>query len=64
MVDTVYACCRLIADGVSSAVWAERRGNLQLPPSRIVRRPAQSMTRREWLWQVTATMALYSFCPL
>jgi phage portal protein BeeE len=22
------------------------------------------MTRREWLWQVTATMALYSFCPL
>jgi HK97 family phage portal protein len=63
-VDTVYACCRLIADGVSSAVWSERRGNLTLPPSRIVRRPAAGMTRREWLWSVVASMALYSFCPL
>jgi phage portal protein BeeE len=63
-VDTVYACCRIIADGVSSAVWSERRGNLTIPASRIVRRPAAGMTRREWLWAVAAAMALYSFCPL
>ena len=63
-VDTVYACCRIIADGVSSAIWSERIGNATIPASRIVRRPAASMTRRAWLWRVVASMALYSFCPI
>lgn len=63
-VDAVFACVTLLADAVASADWGEWRGTLQLPPSRIVRRPMASLTRREWTWLVTATLALYSHCPI
>ena len=63
-VDAVFACVTLLADAVSSAAWGEWRGTLQLPDSRIVRRPMAGLTRREWTWLVTATLALYSGCPV
>jgi len=63
-VPVVYACTSLIADSVAEAEWGEWRGTLQLPPSRIVRRPAQSMTRREWTWLVSYFLALYSMAPV
>lgn len=63
-VDAVFACVTLLADAVAGASWGEWRGTLELPPSRIVRRPAASLTRREWTWQVVATLALYSACPI
>jgi phage portal protein BeeE len=63
-VDAVWACVTLLADAVSSAEWGEWRGTLQLPDSRITRRPMQSLTRREWTWLVTSTLALYSACPI
>jgi HK97 family phage portal protein len=62
--DAVFACVRLIADGVASASWGEWRGLERLPTSRLIRRPAASMTRRSWTWLVTATMSLYGYCPL
>lgn len=63
-VDAVYACVTLLADAVASAEWGEWRGTLQLPPSRLVRRPMAGLTRREWTWLVTATLALYNACPV
>lgn len=60
-VDTVAACVRLIADLVADGDVAEYRGRERLePPSRLVRRPMATMTRRAWLWQSAATMALYN----
>jgi HK97 family phage portal protein len=63
-VDAVHACVTLLADAVASAEWGEWRGTLQLPSSRIVLRPMAGLTRREWTWLVTATLALYSACPV
>jgi HK97 family phage portal protein len=59
-VDAVYGCVRIIADATSRAEWGEWRGTERLPDSRIVRRPMATMTRREWTWQVAATLALYN----
>jgi hypothetical protein len=63
-VDALYACVRLISDGVASASWGEWRGLTRLPDSRLARRPMQRLTRRHWTWLVTSTMALYNICPL
>ena len=63
-VDTIYACVRLIADAVSGAQVNEWRGIDPLEKSRLAIRPMQRYTMREWLWQVTATLALYNVCPL
>lgn len=63
-IDYVYACVRTIADAISGAAVNEWRGIDPLPASRLARRPMQSATRREWLWKVTATLALYNSCPL
>ena len=63
-VPTVYACVRIIADLVSDAMVGEFKGNEMLIPSRIALRPMMSMTRREWLWQLAATMALYNIAIL
>lgn len=64
-IDAVYACVRTLADAVSSSRVVEFRDEDRIePPSRIVRRPMSTMTRREWLWLVTATMALYNRCPV
>ena len=59
-VDALYACVRLISDGVASASWGEWRGLTRLPDSRLARRPMQRLTRRHWTWLVTSTMALYA----
>lgn len=63
-VDTAFACVRLIADSTAGASWGEWRGETELEPSRIVRRPMRALTRREWTWLVTATLALYNACVL
>lgn len=63
-VDTAFACVRLIADSTAGAEWGEWRGTTELEPSRLVRRPMAQLTRREWTWLVTATLALYNACVL
>lgn len=60
----VYRCISIIAGGLSILEWGEWRGTLELPSSRIVLRPMESMTRREWTWRVAATMALYNVAYL
>lgn len=59
-VDTVFACVRIIADLVADADVGEYRGTERLADSRLTRRPMASVTRRTWLWQVAASMALYN----
>ena len=59
-VDTVLACVRTIADLTADAMIGEYRGTERLPDSRIVLRPMASVTRRTWLWQLAAIMALYN----
>lgn len=56
----VWRCLCVIADSISTSPWGEWRGLESVPASRLVRRPAASMTRREWTWLVTATLALYN----
>ncbi len=64
-IDTVMACVRVIADLTADAMVGEYRGVDRLDQeSRIVRRPMASVTRRTWIWLVTATMALYNGCYL
>ena len=63
-VDTAYACVDLLATAIASATWGEWRGTLELPTSRLVRRPMAGLTRREWTWKVAATLALYGVCPM
>lgn len=60
-VAAVRRCITLIANAIAGQRWTEWEGE---PPqrlqrvSRIVKRPAASMTRREWVWRVIASMAL------
>jgi HK97 family phage portal protein len=54
----VRRCVSLIANAVAGRDWQEWEGKTQLNPSRIVRRPAASMTRREWSWRVIAGLLL------
>lgn len=61
---SVWRCVTLLADAIAGRRWREVRGTDELPPSRIVRRPAASMTRRAWTWRVVATLALYNRAPL
>lgn len=60
----INRCVSIIAGGLSILEWGEWRGTLQLPSSRLVARPMESMTRREWTWRVAATMALHNTCHL
>lgn len=55
---TVRRCVSLIANAIAGREWQEWEGKKQLKPSRIVKRPAAMMTRREWAWRVVASMAL------
>jgi HK97 family phage portal protein len=60
-VSAVRRCITLIANAIAGQRWTEWEGEppMRLPVvSRIVRRPAASMTRREWCWRVIASMAL------
>lgn len=63
-ISAVWRCLDILANGVSQLDWKERRGNLDLPPSRIVRRPQSQRTRREWTSIVVSTLALYDVCYL
>jgi len=64
-IDTVMACVRVIADLTADAAVGEYRGFTRLDQeSRIVRRPMASVTRRTWIWLLSATMALYNGCYL
>lgn len=57
----VWRAVSIIADTVADMPWQEWRGDVQLTPaSRLVRRPYTFMTRREWTWRVTATLALHT----
>ena len=60
----VVRCVSVIAGAVSRFPWREWDGLVEVPPSRLVERPAASMTRREWTWKVAATLALESTCYL
>jgi phage portal protein BeeE len=64
----VVACVRLISDTVSDLPWQELSGPddapVKLASSRLIRRPMANMTRREWTWRVTATLALYNVAHL
>lgn len=60
----VWRCVTLIADTIADWPWTEWRGDTPLEPSRLVRRPMLTMTRREWTWRVVATEALYSTAHL
>lgn len=61
---SVWRCLDILSNGVSQLKWQERRGNLELPPSRLVDRPQFARTRREWVSLVVTTMALYDWAPL
>lgn len=61
---TVWRCLDVLSTGVSQLPWAEHRGTLDLPLSRITRRPVADYTRREWVMLVVRTLALNSVCYL
>lgn len=64
----VWRCVTLIADAIADWPWREFAGTVREPrelePSRLVRRPAALMNRREWTWRVVATEALYNAAHL
>jgi HK97 family phage portal protein/HK97 family phage prohead protease len=55
----IRRCVTIIADAIAGRDWSEWRGRQRLEPSRLTRRPCGSMSRRDWTWRVTATLALY-----
>lgn len=55
----VIRCLDILTNGVSQLEWHERRGTLDLPVSRIVRRPHPQLTRRDWTSFVVASLALF-----
>lgn len=61
----VWRAVSIISDTIADMPWQEWRGDVQLTPaSRLVRRPYTYMTRREWTWRVTATLALHTTAHL
>jgi phage portal protein BeeE len=60
----VWRCLDILSNGVSQLDWSEKRGTLELPVSRLVRRPQAERTRREWTSIVVSTLALYDVCYL
>jgi phage portal protein BeeE len=63
-ISAVWRSLDILANGVSQLDWHERRGNLDLPRSRLVRQPQSQRTRREWASIVVSTLALYDVCYL
>lgn len=57
-ISAVRRCVTLIANSIAGRPWREIEGVRDLSPSRLVRRPAAAMTRREWAWRMVASMAL------
>jgi HK97 family phage portal protein len=60
----VWRSLDILSNGVSQLEWSERRGNLELPESRLVVRPQADRERREWTTIVVNTLALYDVCYL
>lgn len=60
----VWRCLDILSNGVSQLPWHEKRGNLDLPLSRIVRRPLDACTRRDWVSYVVSSLALYDIAYL
>ncbi len=60
---SVWRAVTVLADAVAGRQWSEWRGNQRLEPSRLVRRPAARLTRRQWTWRVVASLALYNQAP-
>lgn len=64
-VAAVRRCVSLIANAIAGQPWTEWEGSTQLDtPSRIVKRPAAMMSRREWTWRVIASMAMQDISHL
>jgi len=61
---SVWRCLDILSNGVSQLPWRERIGTLDVPPSRLVRRPQAQRTRREWVSLVVSTLALFDVCYL
>lgn len=57
----VRRCVTLIANSIAGRPWRELDGTRDLLPSRLVRRPAGSMTRREWAWRMIAEMCFSDY---
>jgi HK97 family phage portal protein len=58
-VSAVRRCVTLIANAIAGQRWTEWDGREPVDPvSRLVKRPAASMSRREWVWRVVSQMAL------
>ena len=58
----VWRCLDILSNGVSQLVWREYEGSIDLLPpfqDRIVERPLESATRREWVNYVVCCMALF-----
>lgn len=62
--DTAIACVMKIADAVAGGDMGEWVGNVRVPSSALVAQPMTSISRWEWLWRVTATLALYRYVYL
>lgn len=60
----VWRCLDILSNGVTQLQWEERRGNLNLPPSRLVQQPLQNCTRRDWTSYVVRSLALYDIAYL
>lgn len=64
-VSAVRRCVSLIANAIAGQQWTEWDGRDQVEPvSRIVRRPAAVMSRREWVWRCVSQMALQDIAYL
>ena len=60
----VWRCLDILSNGVSQLPWREKRGTLELPPSRLVQRPLSQATRRDWTSYVVSSLALYDVAYL
>ena len=60
----VWRCLDVLGTAVSQLPWTERRGTLDLPLSRLTRKPSAFYTRREWVQLVVRTLALYDIAYL
>lgn len=60
----VWRCLDVLCNGVSQLPWREMQGTLELPPSRLVRRPQADRTRRVWASLVVSNLALFDVAYL
>lgn len=55
----VWRCIDILTNAVSQCDWYELRGTLELPLSRLLTRPHPSLTRRDWVNFMVASLALF-----